>query len=319
MNAAALHAFDKPPACEKFPDPIAQDDEVIVRVKAAALKPVDKQIANGSHYASPRVLPVVCGMDGVGLLEDGSRVYFAGSRPPYGAMAELSVVSRHHCFPLPEVVDNVTAAALINPGVSAWLTLASRAKLVPGETVLVLGATGVTGKLAIQIAKMLGAGRVVAAGRNEQVLNTLHELGADAIIQIDKLGQDLRESFVEQAGDRGYGVIVDYIWGRPTEVLLESMTRKEFANASQEARLVQVGESAGSTISLPAAVLRSTALTILGTAGIPLRDTLIDAFQQVMTRAARGELRIKVEQVSLQDVERVWQRDSRGCRLVLIP
>lgn len=319
MNAAVLHAFDKPPAFEQFPDPIAQEDEVIVRVQAAALKPVDKQIAGGSHYASPRVLPVVCGMDGVGLLEDDTRVYFAGARPPYGAMAQHTVVSRHHCFPLPEDVDDVTAAALINPGVSAWLTLAYRAKLVQGETVLVLGATGVTGKLALQMAKMLGAGRVVAAGRNEQVLSTLHEFGADAIIQIDKPGQNLKEAFAQQAGDRGYGVIVDYLWGRPTEILLDALTRKEFANVKSETRLVQVGESAGQAISLNAAVLRSCALTILGTAGIPPRDALIDAFGQVMTRAARGELRIDVEQISLEDVENAWRRDSRGRRFVLIP
>lgn len=319
MNAAVLHAFDKLPAFEQFPDPVAQEDELIVRVQAAALKPVDKQIASGSHYASPRVLPVVCGIDGVGLLEDSTRVYFAGCRPPYGAMAQRAVVSRHQCVPLPEDVDAVTAAALVNPGVSAWLTLAYRAKLARGETVLVLGATGVTGKLAVQIAKLLGAGRVVAAGRNEQALSSLHAFGADAIIQIDKPGQDLRESFAQEAGATGYGVIVDYLWGRPTEALLDSMTRKEFANVESEARLVQVGESAGQTISLHAAVLRSTALTILGTAGAPPRDILIDAFQQVMTRAAHDELRIDVEQVPLEDVENAWRRDSRGRRIVLIP
>jgi NADPH:quinone reductase-like Zn-dependent oxidoreductase len=319
MNAAVLHAFDEPPRFEEFPDPIAEQNELIVHVRAAALKPVDKQIANGSHYASPRTLPVVCGMDGVGLLEDGARVYFAGSRPPYGAMAQRTVVSRQRCVPLPENVDDVTAAALINPGVSAWLTLAYRTKLVPGETVLVVGATGVTGKLAVQIAKLLGAGRVVAAGRNEQVLSTLHEFGADAVIRIDKPGQDLRESFAREAGDTGYGVIVDYLWGRPTEALLDSMTRKEFADVKSEARLVQVGESAGPIISLPASVLRSSALTILGTAGLPPRDLLTDAFQQIVTHAVRGKLRIDVEQVPLDDVENAWQRDSRGRRLVLIP
>lgn len=319
MNAAVLHTFDRPPHFEQFPDPIAEENELIVHVQAAALKPVDKQVANASHYTSPRALPVVCGTDGVGLLEDGTRVYFAGSRPPYGAMAQRTVISRHRSFPLPENVDDVTAAALINPGVSAWLTLAYRAKLVRGETVLILGATGVTGKLAAQIAKLLGAGRVVAAGRNEQELSTLHESGADAVIRIDKPGQDLRESFSYEAGDTGYGVIVDYLWGRPTEALLDSLTRKEFAKVESETRLVQVGESAGPTISLPAAVLRSRALTILGTAGIPPRDLLMDAFRQVMTCAARGELRIDVEQVSLDDVESAWQRDSRGRRLVLIP
>src|SRR5271155_3767892 len=209
MNAAVLNAFDKPPHFEPFPEPTAEENEVIVHVQAAALKPVDKQVATGSHYTSPRKLPVVCGIDGVGRLEDGTRVYFGGCRSPFGAMAQRTVVSRPRCFPLPREIDDVTAAAVMNPGVSAWLTLAQRAKLARGENVLVLGATGVTGKLAVQIAKLLGAGRVVAAGRNEQVLDTLHDLGADAVIRIDKPGQELKEVFVHEAGDSGFDVIID--------------------------------------------------------------------------------------------------------------
>jgi|HubBroStandDraft_5_1064220.scaffolds.fasta_scaffold01215_3 NADPH:quinone reductase-like Zn-dependent oxidoreductase len=319
MNAAVLHAFGKTPRFEPFPEPSAAKDEVIVQVRAAALKPVDKQIASGAHYASPRKLPVACGIDGVGRLEDGARVYFAGSRSPYGAMAEHTVVSRQRCFPLPEGLDDVTAAAVMNPSVSAWLTLAQRARLVRGETVLILGATGVTGKLAVQIAKLLGAGRVVAAGRNEQVLSTLHEFGADATIRIDKHGQDLKDAFIHEARDSGFDVIIDYLWGRPTEGLLAALTRKEFAVVKSEIRLVQVGESAGATISLPAAALRSAPITIMGTAGIPSPEILMDAFQQVMTRAAGGELRIDVEQIPLAEVESAWQREGRGRRLVFIP
>jgi NADPH:quinone reductase-like Zn-dependent oxidoreductase len=320
MNAAVLHTFDKPPRFEQFPEPtIADDNEAIVQVLAAALKPVDKQIASGSHYASPRKQPVICGIDGVGRFEDGTRVYFGGPRPPYGAMAQRTVVSRQRCFPLTQEIDNVTAAAVMNPGVSAWLTLAQRAKLARGETVLILGATGVTGKLALQIAKLLGAARVVAAGRNEQVLSTLHEFGADAIIRINKPGQDLKDAFVSEAGESGFDVIVDYLWGAPTEALLAAITRKEFASVKSEIRLVQVGENAGATISLPAAVLRSTPLSILGTAGIPSPEVLVDAFQQVLTRAARGELRIDVEQVPLGQVESAWRHEGHGRRIVLIP
>ena len=280
---------------------------------------MDKQIANGSHYASPHTLPFVCGIDGTGHLEDGTRVYFAGSRLPYGAMAQQTVAPRNRCFPLNDDIDDVTAAAIINPGVSAWLTLTQRAKLGRDETVLILGATGVTGKLAVQIAKLLGAGRIVAAGRNERVLSTLHEFGADAIIRIDKPGQDLRETFAHEAGDSGFSVIIDYLWGSPTEALLAAISRKEFAVVKSKIRLVQVGESAGATISLPAAVLRSTPLSILGTAGIPPRDILMDAFQQVMTRAAHGELRVDAEQVPLDEVENAWQRDQHGRRIVLMP
>lgn len=319
MKAAVLHELGKAPRFEQFAEPTASKDEAVVRVRAASLKAVDRQLASGSHYASSRELPVVCGTDGVGELEDGTRVFFGGPRRPYGAMAERTVVPRAFCFPVPAEIDDDTAAALPNPGVSAWLSLTHRAKLVAGETVLILGATGVTGQLAVQIAKRLGAKRVIGAGRNERVLGRLRELGADATIQLEQPGESLREAFARQAGDVGFDVIIDYVWGRSTETLLAAMTKSEFAVVTNETRLVQVGESAGATIALPAAVLRSTALTILGTAGIPSREVLGDAMQQVMTRAARGELRIETERVALADIERTWRRPESGRRIVVIP
>lgn len=318
MNAAVLHNLGRPPCFEKFPDPSPGKDEAIIDVRAAALKPVDKQLASGSHYASPRELPVVCGADGVGYLADGTRVFFGGPRRPYGAMAQRTVVPKAFCFPVPEGVDDNTAAALPNPGVSAWLSLTVRAKLTKGETVLILGATGVIGKLTVRIAKLLGAGRVIAAGRNEAVLSTLHDLGADATVKLDRSDQELTEAFARELGG-GLHVIIDYLWGRPTEALLAAITRREFAAITSEMRLVQVGESAGPVISLPAAVLRSAALTILGTAGIPPREVLESALQNVMALAARGELHIDTEPVPLADVEDAWKREVRGRRLVVIP
>ena len=320
MKAAVLHELGKAPRFEEFAEPAAGEDEAVVRVRAASLKAVDKQLASGSHYASPRELPVVCGVDGVGDLEDGVRVYFGGPKWPYGAMAERTVVPRAFCFPVPSSIDDDTAAALPNPGVSAWLSLTHRAKLAPGESVLILGATGVTGQLSVQIAKLLGAKRVIGAGRNERVLSKLHELGADAAIQIDQPGNSLKDAFAREAGDAGFDVIIDYLWGRPTEALLAAMTKSGFAAATKETRLVQVGESAGPTISLPAAVLRSMSLTILGTAGMPPREVLADAMQQVMSQAAHGELRIETERVPLADIEMAWQRQQRpGSRIVVVP
>ena len=319
MDAAILRTLGKPPRCEQFPEPIASDDEVIVHVHAASLKPIDRQLASGSHYASPRELPVVCGSDGVGHRSDGQRVFFGGTRAPYGAMAQRTVVRPVFCFPVPDGVDDETAAALPNPGLSAWLSLAFRAKLKPGENVLILGATGVTGQLAVKIAKLLGAGRVVAAGRNQQVLSSLPQLGADATLCLDTPAQELGDAFVREAGDSGIQVVIDYVWGRPAEVFLAAMTGKEFATIKPETRFVQVGESAGPTISLAAAVLRSRALTILGTAGIPPHNILVDALQQVMSHAASGSLRIVTERVPLADIEHAWQRDQPGRRLVVIP
>ena len=319
MNAAVLHTLGTPPRCEQFPDPVAGDGEVIVHVHAASLKPVDKQLASGSHYASARRLPVVCGTDGVGHLSDGQRVFFGGSRAPYGAMAQSTVTSRAFTFPVPDGVDDETAAALPNPGVSAWLSLAFRAKLARGENVLILGATGVTGKLAVKIAKLLGARRVVAAGRNQQVLSTLPSLGADAIIRLDAPPQELSEAFVRECGDSGFQVVIDYVWGHPAEVFLAAITRNDFAAITAETRYIQVGETAGPTISLPAAVLRSTPLTILGTAGIPPMDILVDALQRVMAHAAQGDLRIDTERVPLAEIESAWQRDQQSRRFVIIP
>jgi NADPH:quinone reductase-like Zn-dependent oxidoreductase len=320
MKAAVLHELGKPPRFEDFAEPTAGTGESLVRVRAASLKMVDKQLASGSHFASPRQFPVICGTDGLGTLGDVSRVFFGGPRRPYGAMAELTVAPRAFCFPVPSELDDATAAALPNPGVSAWLSLTNRAKLVPGESVLILGATGVTGQLAVQIAKLLGARRVVAAGRNPQALCKLRELGADSTIQLDQPEDSLKSVFAQQAGDAGFDVIIDYLWGRPTEVLLAAITKPEFAPIKKEMRLVQVGESAGPTIALPAAVLRSTPLTIVGTAGIPSREILVDAMQQVLSRAARGELQIETEQVPLADIESVWQRpEQSGRRIVVIP
>ena len=328
MKAAVLHTLGKPPRCEEFPEPVPGENEALVHVRAAALKPVDKQMASGSHYASPRQLPAVCGVDGVGRLESGSRVFFGGPRRPYGALAERTVAPRAWCWPLPDEVDDVTAAALVNPGMSAWLTLSLRAQLAPGQSVLILGATGVTGKLAVQIAKLLGARRVVGAGRNEQALAVLPSLGADRTIRLDQPAEALAEAFAHEAGAReardggrtGFDVIIDYLWGPPTEALLSAFTRADW-KASSRTRLVQVGESAGSAIVLPAAALRSSGLEIVGagSGSIPPRDVLMDAYRQLMDRASRGELRVETERVPLAEIEDAWQREAQRRRLVVIP
>jgi NADPH2:quinone reductase len=237
-------------------------------------------------------------------------------------MAERTVVSRSRCFPIPDNVRDDIAAAVVNPGLSAWGALVWRAQLAPGETVLILGATGVTGKLAIQTAKLFGSGRVIAVGRNEQVLNTLHDLGADATINLGKPCQDLTEAFVREAGDRGFDVIIDYLWGPTTEALLAAIARRDLKSASSRVRLVEVGESAGPTISLAAAVLRSSRLEILGAgsgSAAASPEIWIEAVRQLMSNVACGALRIDTERVPLGEVENAWQREQQGRRAVIIP
>jgi NADPH:quinone reductase-like Zn-dependent oxidoreductase len=321
MKAAVLHVLGQTPRYEDFADPRAAEGEVLVRVKAASLKNADKMMASGSHYDRPPDLPCVCGIDGVGLLDDGARVFCGGARPPYGMMAERTVVPRAWCLPIPAQVDDVTAAALPNPGLSAWLALSWRARLQPGEIVLILGATGVAGQLAVQIAKHLGAERVVAAGRNRRVLTTLRDLGADATISLDLSDQELSAAFVREAGPWRFDVVLDFVWGHPTEVLLEALTRRDVKAAASRTRLVEIGEMAGPTIALPAAALRSSGLELYGGGGgsVP-HEAIFEAFPQVWALAAGGKLRIQTEPVPLADVEHSWQRhDLDGRRLVFVP
>jgi NADPH:quinone reductase-like Zn-dependent oxidoreductase len=320
MKAAVIHRFGQPPRFEEFPDPTPDTDEVLVQVRAAGLHPVVKALASGSHYGSGDQLPLIPGIDGVGRLQDGRRVYVGNPRPPYGTMAEQTVVPRSMCIPLPEGLDDAAWAGLLNPGMSAWLALTWRARLAPGETVLILGATGVAGQLAVQLAKRLGAGRVIAAGRDQQVLATLPDLGADATVFLDRPDQDLPAALANAASNGGVQVVIDYLWGRPTEALIAAISRRGLVHAAPRVRLVEVGDSAGPTITLPAQVLRSSGLELSGSGAgtIPL-ETIMAALPQFIDRAANGEFQIGVEQVPLAEVETAWQHGQHGRRLVLVP
>lgn len=330
MKAAVIETLGQPPRYADFPAPEPGDGEALVRVTAAAITNIARMRAAGTHYSSHRQLPAVAGVDGVGRLEDGSRVYFGGPREPYGTMAATSVGSREWFAPVPDGVDDITAAALPNPGVSAWLSLAWWAGLQPGQSVLVLGATGVTGRLAVQSAKLQGAGRVVAAGRNPTSLARVAELGADATIQLDDPDgpdepddpdADLSKSFASAAGESGFDAVIDYLWGVPTEALIGSLARGDLSPAAGRTRLVQVGEMAGPTISLPAGALRSSGLEIvgMGTGVLPTPEVMREAFDRVFQGAASGELTIDTDTVPLSEVAEAWGRDGAGTRLVLVP
>lgn len=319
MKAAVVHDSGRAPRYEDFPEPSPEENEVVVQIKAAALTNVSKSRARGSHYDSFEQLPAVCGVDGVGLLDDGTRVFVAGCRPPYGTMAERAAVPFH--LPIPDGIDDITAAALPNPALSSWLPLVWRAQLRPGETVLILGATGVAGKLAIQIAKHLGAGRVVAAGRNEQILKALASLGADAVIPLDRSDQELRKAFVAEASRENFDIILDYVWGHPAEVLFGALTGHDLRAEPSPIRYVSIGAMAGPTAAVPSEVLRSSGLELYGAGGGSVsHQTIFETFPQLWSVAVSGKLHIDTESVPLSGVEEAWQRqDTKGRRLVLVP
>ena len=181
MKAAVVLEAGKPPVYAEFSEPEPAAGESRIAVTAAAISQVVKSRASGQHYSSAGQFPFVVGIDGVGRLDDGGRVYFVLPRAPYGSMAERTVAPPARCLPLPDDLDDVTAAAIANPGMSSWAAYVDRAKLKPGETVLVNGAAGTAGRLAVQIARHLGAAKVIATARNADALKSVAALGADVI------------------------------------------------------------------------------------------------------------------------------------------
>ena len=319
MKAAILDSLGQTPRIGTFTEPTAEDGEVIVDVAAAAIKQLDRLIAAGKHYSSPRTLPVVCGTDGAGTLQDGTPVYFAVNRRPFGAMAEWAPAS--WTVPLPNGLNPFVAASIVNPALASWLPLLWRAKLRPGETVLVLGATGASGRLAVKAARLFGAGRVIAAGRRQEVLQSL---GADATIDLRLPAADLRESFAAQVS-AGVDVVLDYVWGPPTEALLEVLARSDLATHSIKGdgiRLVQIGAMAAPTLQLSAAILRASWLTIMGsgTGNFPPLARLKEIVADILLRAANGEIKLEVQRVPLADVANAWAAvDSPDRRTVITP
>ncbi len=319
MRAAVVHAFHIPPRCISFAEPIATDQEVIVQVSAAALHPIVKSLADGTHYASSEILPLITGVDGVGRLEDGTRVYFGMSRTPFGTFAEHSVTARGMCLPIPERLDDVTVAAMMNPGMSSWAALL-RAQFVAGESVLILGATGVAGQLAVQVAKRLGARRVVAAGRNPQVLEELKEGDADAVISLNQEREAVVSSFRSEWLEDRFDVVLDYVWGNPAESVLEAISQKGREHAASRIRFVQVGASAGPMIALPAATLRSGRLEMIGSGfGSVSMEQIFVAVTDFLSEAEKRPFQIKANTAPLQEVEALWNSAEPGVRLVFQP
>jgi NADPH:quinone reductase-like Zn-dependent oxidoreductase len=320
MNAAVVRAFDAPPSYSTFPDPVPQEGELPVTVTAAGLHQIVKSLANGTHYGSTEELPFVPGVDGVGRLQDGTRIYFGGVRAPYGTFAERANANGKIWVPLPDGLDDATAAGIANPAMSSLVALTARAKFVAGESVLILGATGVAGQLAVQIAKRQGARRVVAAGRNPEALDKSKGLGADAVISLDQEHDALVAAFRGEFAGEGVDVVLDYLWGRPAESALSAIAQRGLSRAAPRVRFVQIGSSAGLTINLHAATLRSSGLELLGSGfGSASLDQILIAVTEFFREAAAKPFEFRVKTAPLSEVESLWNSAERGARLVFMP
>lgn len=322
MKASAV--FQKggmPKYVEDFAEPIVQNEnELLISVKASAVKNLDKMQASGKHYSTQHEVfkAKVVGGDGIGLLEDGTRVYGISVS---GMLAEKAVVEKNRIVKLPENIDDATAAALPNAVMGSALALRFRIGLQKGETVLINGATGVTGKIAVQIAKHYGAKKVIVTGRNEQSLKGLLELGADEIIS---LKQD-NEAFVSQLKalhqQKPIDIVIDYLWGQSAELILSAL--KGNGGFSHRTRYVTVGGMTGDTITLSSSILRSTDIQISGSGlGTWTREEIklliTEILPEMFQLAADGKLKIETVNVPLKDIETAWDMKIEGGKRLVV-
>lgn len=310
VKAAIVSSFDTPPQLGQFTPPVAEADEALVEVKAAALTQLVRAQAAGKHYSGAKP-PLVPGADGVGLWQ-GERVYFAFPRAPVGSMAERTAVKRAYLVPVPRELDDVTAAAAGNPGMSSWAGLTRRAAFKAGESVLVNGAAGTSGRLAIQVAKHLGARRVVATARDRATESALRALGADAFIALDQPAAELTAAFRAELSGEGVDVVLDYLFGAPAEAFVAATLGRASGRAEPRIRFVQVGTAAGLQIALPGAALRSSGLELLGTGlGALSNQELLVCISELFAVYARAGFVVEARAVPLDSVASTWQsRDN---------
>jgi NADPH2:quinone reductase len=312
MRAALIEELGFPPVLAEVDDPSRGSGQALVALVAVPLNPVDIATATGRFYGGSPDLPYIPGSEGVGrvleadTLEEGALFYFSGDglgRKRSGTLAERAVVAEEAMFPIPDGVAPELAGACGTAGLSGWLPVTWRAKTRPEDRVLVLGATGTVGLAAVQAARILGAQRIVAAGRNLERLKLAAELGADATVSLDS--KDLPRALREAAGGEGPTVVIDPLWGEPAVAALEAV-----ANG---ARIVQLGQSAGATAEIPSGLVRGKQLEILGYANPQLPvDLRRAAYGELVGHAAAGRVRFPIDTYPLDRLSEAWERQVAG-------
>jgi NADPH2:quinone reductase len=312
VKAALIREVGGMPEVGDVAEPLGEAIEVL----AAPINPIDLAVSRGGLATGHPELPYVPGCEAVGRTADGRVVWIFGGtlgRTSPGAIAEHAPVGDAHAIDVPEGADPALAAGLGIAGLAGWLPLAWRAPLTGGETVLVLGATGSVGFVAVQTAKLLGAARVVAAGRSAEGLERASRYGADATIRLDEAG-DLVAAFKEAFGGEGPSYVFDPLWGEPAAAAVEA--------ANPRATIVNLGQSAGATAELSSAAVRFKSLSILGHTNFAVPpEELATHYQRLVEHAVAGEIRLDVERVPLGSVADAWRRQAEGAgtKLVVVP
>ncbi|KQO62703.1 quinone oxidoreductase family protein [Curtobacterium sp. Leaf261] len=316
MHAAVVTSFDAAPEYREVPTPVPDSGQELVTVLASAVHPRVRSQAGGTHYTSTEELPLVPGIDGVGRTADGALRYFVLPDTTIGAMAEQTLIDPRRSVVLPDGVDPVLIAAAMNPAMSSWIAFRRRIDFRPGSRVLVMGATGNAGRMAVQIAKRLGAGHVTAAGRNPAALAQLPALGADRVVD---LGRDASLVSADLAAvGRDVDVVLDYLWGDWAATALTAIVPAR-DDDSQPLTWIQIGSVTGPTAPIPSAALRAADLRIIGSGqgSVSPRDILAE-LPGLATEVSSGVYDIAARSVPLRDVTAAWTEDTND-RIVITP
>lgn len=293
-----------------LPQPVEVEGGGPVEILAVALNPLDLAVGSGRFPGGHPQPPYTPGCEAVGLL-DGKRMYLFGEGfgvRQNGFLAERVDFPEAAAFPVPDGVDDALAAVCGIAGIAGWVPVAHRAPVEPGDRVLVLGATGTVGSVAVQAARLLGAERIVAAGRNPAKLERTLELGADATVLLD--GDGLTERFREACGGDGPTLVVDPLWGEPIRAAVDA--------AARNARIVQLGQSAGAEATLTSGSVRLKGLSILGHSNFALpAPELRRAYVEVLEHVAAGRITIDYETYPLDDVATAWEAQAAGGKAVI--
>lgn len=322
MKVAVVYRKGELPKYAEFPEPIVKNEnEVLISVKAVSITNLDKGIVSGNHYSSEKesTIGTIIGSDAIGLLENGTRVYARGIS---GTIAEKALVEKNRMVVLPEGIDDATAAAMPNAVAGSAMALRFRAGIKEGETVLINGATGFTGQMAIQIAKHYGAKKIIVTGRNEKILQSLLELGADETISLKQEDESFVSQLKEIHKNTPIDIVLDYLWGHSAELILSVL--KGNGNFTPRTRFVSIGSMSGDIIQLSAQILRSVDLQLSGS-GLgswtkeEVKLLFLEILPEMFLLASQNELKVNIEKVNLADIEKMWNAEvPDGKRLVVM-
>jgi NADPH:quinone reductase-like Zn-dependent oxidoreductase len=298
------------PVYGEFDEPVVGTDQRLVSLVAAGIHPVVRSLAGGGHYGSAGVWPMVPGMDAVARTAEGEAVYTGFVRAPYGTFAERMAVPAGLGFPLPAGADPVAVAAGVNPGLSSWLPLRARAAEGPLGTVLVLGVTGMAGRLAVQNATSLGAERVLGVGRDPDGLARAEGLGAEVLALTGDASTDTT-ALVEALAGGAPTLVLDFVWGGVAEIAFAALGRRGLGEDTDDISYVEIGAMAGADARLPASLLRSRRLRISGSgAGSTPLAVLGQEIPAYLERIADGTVTVPASAYELSDVAAAWAAAS---------